>query len=114
MNRYYADQAEQHARRNPNDAHAQALWAHWIRALAQIDAQRMQSQQPIPGMAAAAAPPAPPVHGGFPMPPMPSAVPSQLPGAEAPTPPASQAQLPTGTGHAQQTNTSIFDHRCNL
>ena len=40
MNYCYLDQAAQYARRNPHDSYAQALWAHWVRSMAQIEAMR--------------------------------------------------------------------------
>ena len=49
MNMYYLDQAAQYARRNPHDPYAQALWAHWARSIAQIEALRAGTQQPAQG-----------------------------------------------------------------
>ena len=45
MNMYDKDQAEVHAKRNPHDAHAQALWAHWVTSLQQFEAARLARAQ---------------------------------------------------------------------
>ena len=44
MNAYYAEQAVSHARRNPQDAHAQLLATHWLNAMNAIHAQRQMQQ----------------------------------------------------------------------
>ena len=60
MNAYYAEQAVSHARRNPQDAHAQLLAAHWLNAMNAIHAQRQMQQaaqlQPASGFGLPAAP----------------------------------------------------------
>ena len=38
MNDYYCSQAEAHAKRNPHDPQAQAIWMHWVSSLQQIRA----------------------------------------------------------------------------
>ena len=43
MNASYAQQAEEHARRNPHDPHAQALYAHWIRGMMQVNMMHTQA-----------------------------------------------------------------------
>ena len=92
MNEVYARQVEEHARRHPYDAHAQAQLAHWTHAVMQA---RLQQQQ----MAAAAAtaraqasngfvPGSARIPGAVPVPPAP--VPSSLFGTgPSPTPPVS-------------------------
>ena len=77
MNAYYFQQVEQHARLNPHDAHAQRMYAHWLHGMQQIEAARRAA-------AAAASQP----------------VPSNLSGAEAPTPPGSLPVLSPNFGGA--------------
>ena len=98
MNSYYADQAEQHARRHPKDPQAQALSAFGIRSLAQIDQQRrMHMQAAQQGQWASSGPMGPAMPGAQPAQAQwPAPVSSNLlPGAEVPppTPPASQAAV---------------------
>ena len=104
MNPYYLDQAEQHARRNPQDPTAQALWQYWLHSLQQIEAMRRAA---APGASG------PSVAQSAPMP-----VPSNLGlGAEAPTPPGTAPVLPFSPAFGQGTagaqgpqSTSSFHH----
>ena len=77
MTACYFQQVEQHARLNPHDAHAQRMYAHWLHGMQQIEAARRAA-------AAAASHP----------------VPSNLSGAEAPTPPGSLPVLSPHFGAA--------------
>lgn len=47
MNEFYYTQVEMHARRNPQNQHAQAMYAYWTQAMLQT---RPHRQQP-PGLA---------------------------------------------------------------
>ena len=86
LNDYYAQQVLEHARRYPNDAHAQAQLAHWMQGLAQIQAQRAQT---APGTAPGPMGPAGPSSTAGAAP-----VPSNIfnPGP-VPTPPATTADV---------------------
>ena len=91
MNVYYMNQAELHARRNPNDQFAQALWRHWVTTLQQFEAQRRAL--------AAAVPNSPLTSGGQQGATAPSPVPSNLAGASpAPTPPGTVPVVTPGFG----------------
>ena len=92
MNETYMQQVEAHAVRNPHDQHAQALYAHWSQAMAQIRSARAaaaaaaQAQQ---GLGALSGNPG----AGPVIQPMPSVIPGVPGAAPVPTPPMS------GSGH---------------
>ena len=80
MNMYYMNQAEQHARRNPNDHSAQLLWRHWVTTMHQIEAARRALAAGAPGS------------------PLTAPVPSHIPGVEVPTPPGTTSAVSPGFG----------------
>ena len=106
MNQYYAQQAELHARRNPSDANAQRLWYHWVTSLQQIEQARRAG--------ASSAPAGRPSQNPFSMPGLaaPAPVPSFIPGAEAPTPPATANVLSQqfGQGRAGPSHGCTVQH----
>ena len=87
---YYADQAMQHAARNPGDQHAQMQAQYWAGLLAR-KRQALGQAGPVAGAPAFGAPQAPPAP-----------VPSSLP-VMPPTPPSTFAEAPAGPG-----STSVF------